>query len=226
VLEISVSHRQSFVPLDFHMPPDPSKVSGPYLDLEEENAEDLGEEVQKTNTELEKLKRQLEDIEKQKSRLEELKKRQDELEAGRTEMTDKLTRSLVTVQREAEEAQKRLEQLNFIHNSFTQHLRYIEAINPKSWGAVDLPKELSKALSAVEDARADYIKAQAKIAVEGSPETPSTAGLPGSLEPDYAFSEERGFGYWLKAGFAFTLPLQIMALVALAVWAWSLFGGQ
>ena len=51
------------------MPPDPSKVSGPYLDLEEENAEDLGEEVQKTNTELEKLKRQLEDIEKQKLRL-------------------------------------------------------------------------------------------------------------------------------------------------------------
>ena len=147
--------------------PDPSKASGPYLDLEEENAEDLGEEVQKTNTELEKLKRQLEDIEKQKLRLEELKKRQDELEVGRSEMADKLTRSLVTVQREAEEAQKRLEQLNSIHNSFTQHLRYIEAINPKTWGAIDLPKELSKALSAVEDARVEYMKAQAKIAVEG-----------------------------------------------------------
>jgi hypothetical protein len=208
------------------MPPEPSKVSGPYLDLEEENAEDLGEEVQKTNTELEKLKRQLEDIEKQKLRLEELKKRQDELESGRTEMADKLTRSLVTVQREAEEAQKRLEQLNSIHNSFTQHLRYIEAINPKSWGAVDLPKELSKALSAVEDARVDYIKAQAKIAVEGSPDVPATAGLPGSFEQDYGFAEERGFSYWLKSGFAFTLPLQIMGLLALIIWAWFLFGGK
>jgi len=57
VLEISVSDRQSLVGSKFYMPPDPSKVSGPYLDLEEENAEDLGEEVQKTNTELEKLKR-------------------------------------------------------------------------------------------------------------------------------------------------------------------------
>jgi chromosome segregation ATPase len=210
------------------MPPDPSKVSGPYLDLEEENAEDLGEEVQKTNTELEKLKRQLEDIEKQKLRLEELKKRQDELEGGRIEMADKLTRSLVTVQREAEEAQKRLEQLNFIHNSFTQHLRYIEAINPKTWGAVDLPKELSKALSAVEDARADYIKAQAKIAVEGSgsPEVPPPVGSPSTFESDYAFTEERGFSYWLKAGFAFTLPLQIIALLAFALWAWSVFGGH
>jgi vacuolar-type H+-ATPase subunit I/STV1 len=224
VLEISVPHRQSLVGSKFYMPPDPSKVSGPYLDLEEENAEDLGEEVQKTNTELEKLKRQLEDIEKQKLRLEELKKRQDELEIGRTEMSDKLTRSLVTVQREAEEAQKRLEQLNAIHNSFTQHLRYIEAINPKGWGAVDLPKELSKALSAVEDARADYIKAQARIAVETSPEVASTPTLAGSFEQDYTFPEERGFGYWLKSGFAFTLPLQIIGLAALAIWAWSLFG--
>jgi hypothetical protein len=210
------------------MPPDPSKVSGPYLDLEDENAEDLGEEVQKTNTELEKLKRQLEDIEKQKLRLEELKKRQDELEVGRSEMADKLTRSLVTVQREAEEAQKRLEQLNSIHNSFTQHLRYIEAINPKTWGAVDLPKELSKALSAVEDARVEYVKAQAKISVEGSgsQDVPLAAGLPGPFEQDYGYPEERGFKYWAKSGFAFTLPLQIIGVLGLLLWVWSIFGGK
>ena len=120
--------------------------------------------------------------------------------------------------------ERMLEQLNAIHNSFTQHLRYIEAINPKGWGAVDLPKELSKALSAVEDARADYSKAQARIAVETSPEAAATPALSGSFEQDYSFSEERGFGYWLKSGFAFTLPLQIVGLAALAIWAWSLFG--
>jgi hypothetical protein len=224
VLEIFAQRIQVSQRSIFFMPPDPSKASGPYLDLEEENAEDLGEEVQKTNTELEKLKRQLEDIEKQKVRLEELKKRQDELEVGRSEMADKLTRSLVTVQREAEEAQKRLEQLNAIHNSFTQHLRYIEAINPKAWGAVDLPKELSKALSAVEDARVEYMKAQAKIAVEGSPDIPAAPALPGAFEQDYGYPEERGFMYWVKSGFAFTLPLQIIGVLGLAVWLWSLFG--
>ena len=202
------------------MPSDPSKA---YLDLEEDN-EDLGEEVQKTNTELEKLKRQLEDIEKQKLRLEELKKRQDELEVGRSEMADKLTRSLVTVQREAEEAQKRLEQLNSIHNSFTQHLRYIEAINPKAWGALDLPKELSKALSAVEDARVEYMKAQAKIAVEASPDLPVSSGLATSFDQEYGFPEERGFKYWAKSGFAFTLPLQIIGVLGLIIWLWTIFG--
>ena len=202
------------------MPSDFSKDPDPLLDLEE-NQEDLGEEVQKTNTELEKLKRQLEDIEKQKLRLEELKRRQDELETGRNDMIDKLTRSLVTVQRVTDEAHKRLEQLNTIHNSFTQHLRDIENINPKLWGASELPKELSKALSAVEDARADYSKAQAKITVD-APAEASSAGSASAYDQDYAYVDDRGFSYWLKNGVAFTLPLWLLGLLALLVWIGSL----
>lgn len=202
------------------MSSDFSKDPDPLLDLEEGNPEDLGEEVQKTNTELEKLKRQLEDIEKQKQKLEELKRRQDELETGRSDMMDKLTRSLVTVQREAEEAQKRMEQLNAIHNSFTNHLRYIESINPKLWGASELPRELSKALSAVEDARADYVKAQAKITVDVPAEAPAAA----AYDQEYAYAEEKGFAYWLKSGVAFTLPLWLLGLVGLIVWIGSLLG--
>lgn len=192
-----------------------------YLDLDE-SAEDLGEEVQKTNTELEKLKRQLEDIEKQKVRLEELKRRQDELETGRSDMLDKLTRSMVTVERETEETQKRLEQLHSIHNSFVQHLRQIDAINPRLWGTAELPMELSKALSMVEDARADYIKAQAKIA----PDSPSEPAAPAALSADaeYGYAEEHGFLYWLKSGFAFTLPLQIVGVIVFVIWYLSQSG--
>ena len=203
------------------MPSDFTKDPDPYLELQE-SPEDLGDEVQKTNTELEKLKRQLEDIEKQKHRLEELKRRQDELENGRIDMADKLTRSLVTVQREIEESQKRLEQLNQIFNSFTQHLRYIEGINAKSWGTNELPKELSKALSAVEDARADYVKALPKITPDAPVETAPTAA---GYEAEYGYAEERGFVYWLKSGVAFTLPLWVLGIVGLLVWIWSISAG-
>lgn len=205
------------------MPSDFSKGPDPYLELEE-SPEDLGEEVQKTNTELEKLKRQLEDIEKQKSRLEELKRRQDELENGRIDMTDKLTRSLVTVQREIDESQKRLEQLNQIFNSFTQHLRYIESINAKSWGSAELPKELSKALSAVEEARSDYSKAQAKIAIDSPAAAESS--LPAGYETGYEYADDKGFIYWLKSGVAFTLPLTIVGILGLIVWIWAISTGQ
>lgn len=203
------------------MPADTNRGPDPYLDLAEDAPEDLGEEVQKTNAELEKLKRQLEDIEKQKVRLEELRRRQDELEHGRTDMIDKFTRSLVTVQRESEEAQKRLEQLTAIHNSFTQHLRFIESINPKTWGANELPKELSKALSAVEDAKADYVKAQAKIAVDSPVEASSATASPAGYE-EYETMEDRGFIYWLKSGVAFTLPLWSLGLIGLCIWIWAL----
>jgi hypothetical protein len=87
-----------------------------------------------------------------------------------------------------------------------------------------LPKELSKALSAVEDARVEYMKAQAKIAVEASPDLPVSSGLATSFDQEYGFPEERGFKYWAKSGFAFTLPLQIIGVLGLIIWLWTIFG--
>ncbi len=200
------------------MPADYNKESDPYLDLDEDAPGELGDKVQQVRAELESLKQKQEQIEKEKQRLEELKRRQDELDTGRAEMLDRLTRSLVVVQREVEETQKRLEQLHTIYNSFTQHLRHLESINSKMWSSNELPRELSKAISSVEDARAEYTKAQAKI----SPEAPAEPHAQGSFEGDYAMYEERGFSYWLKSGFAFTLPIQVLTAVGLLIWIWSL----
>ncbi len=74
------------------------------LELSEDEAnspEHLDSQVQKAQEQLLQLKRQQEQIEKQKRELEELSRRQDELEHGRSEMADKLTRSLVVLEREA-----------------------------------------------------------------------------------------------------------------------------
>ena len=201
------------------MPADYSrKDPDQYLDLESDSPEELGDKVQQVRAELENLKQKQEEIEREKQRLEELKRRQDELETGRADMVDKLSRGLVVVQREVEGTQTRLEQLHAIHNSFTQHLRDVEAINPRGFSGSDLPRELSKALSAVEEARADYVKAQAKLAADND----SDAGAQlASVDSEYAEFEDRGFAYWLKNGFAFTLPLQAIGILALLVWIWA-----
>ena len=34
--------------------------------------------------------------------------------------------------------------------------------------------------------------------------------------------EDRGFLYWLKSGFAFTLPIQVLGVIGLLVWVWSI----
>src|SRR5881398_2090194 len=82
-------------------------------DDEAVSAEHLDSQVQKAQEQLLQLKRQQEQIEKQKRELEELSRRQEELENGRAEMADKLTRALVVLEREAYNAQSRLEQVCF-----------------------------------------------------------------------------------------------------------------
>jgi len=195
-----------------------SKLSDTYLNLSDEENGELGDKVQQVRAELESLKQKQEEIEREKARLEELKRRQDSLDQGRSDLLDKFTRALVVVQREIEESQKRVEQMHNIHRSFTQHLSHLEAINTRSWNPQDLPRELSKAISAVEDARSEYIKAQAKISVDTSSDD---ATYSTSSEGDYSFEEERGFFFWLKNGFAFTLPLQVIAVLAILIYIWS-----
>src|SRR3981081_4958 len=140
------------------------------LELNEEEAlspEHLDSQVQKAQEQLLQLKRQQEQIEKQKRELAELSRKQEELEHSRSEMTDKLTRSLVVLEREAYDAQRRLEQLRAMRESFGQHLELIEAIDSKNWNPTDLHKELSRALSTIDDARTEFGQQRSRLQASG-----------------------------------------------------------
>jgi multidrug efflux pump subunit AcrA (membrane-fusion protein) len=191
------------------------------LDLSEEealSAEHLDSQMQKAQEQLLQLKRQQELIEKQKRELEELSRRQEELERGRTEMTDKLTRSLVVLERETYNAQKRLEQLRATRESFGQHLELIEAIDPKNWDSADLHKELSRALSTVDDARTEYAEQRSRL--QATDQNAGEASLPDAVGDSYGVNGGRSFSQWLQIGIALTLPLIIFGVIALAVFFW------
>src|SRR6266436_7062278 len=189
------------------------------LELSEEESlapEHLDSQVQKAQEQLLQLKRQQEQIEKQKRELEELSRRQEELERGRAEMTDKLTRSLVVLEREAYNAQKRLEQIRATRESFGQHLELIEAIDPKSWNPADLHKELSRALSTVEGARVEFGQQRGRLQATGDGD--SDEALP-QIEPVFSGSG-RSLMQWIKIGFAFSLPLIVFGFIALFLFFW------
>jgi|SRR5438046_1348094 len=191
------------------------------LELNEDEAistEHLDSQVQKAQEQLLQLKRQQEQIEKQKRELEELSRRQEELERGRAEMTDKLARSLVVLEREAYGAQNRLEQIRSARESFSQHLELIEAIDPKSWNPSDLHKELSRALSTVDDARTEYSDQRSRLQATGG--TGGDTPLPDVASDGYESTDGRSFGQWLQIGIALTLPLIIFGAVALALFFW------
>jgi len=190
------------------------------LELSEEepmSPELLDSQVQRAQEQLLHLRRQAEQIEKQKRELEELSRRQEELERGRAEMSDKLSRSLVILEREGYDSQKKLEQIRATHESFTQHLQLLEGIDPKSWNAAELPKELSRALSTVDDARTEFSQQRSRLEASGGdsneidlPEIASgTAGLSG-----------KSFGQWVQIGFAVSLPLIAFGILALIIFFW------
>ena len=191
------------------------------LELREDepiSAERIDSQMQKAQEQLLQLKRQQEQIEKQKRELEELSRRQEELDQGRAEMSDKLTRSLVVLEREAYNAQKRLEQIRAIRESFGQHLELIEAIDPKSWNPADLHKELSRALSTVDDARTEYAEQRSRL--QATEENSEDLPLPDALANGSASSTDRSFFQWLRIGIALSLPLILFGLTGLAVFLW------
>lgn len=189
------------------------KPNETFLDLPEGDdlsTEQLDAQVQRAQEQLLSLKRQQDLIEKQKRELEELSRRQEQLSVGKTEVIEKLTRAAVVLERELYEAQKRVELLREIQDSFTQHYNILESINPRGWEGADLSRELSKALSAVDDARAEFSKSLPKIQVD----SPSSV-YPGDEETADASGGSHDFVYWFKSGLAFTLPLILLGIIAL-----------
>jgi len=195
------------------------------LELTEEDAvtpELLDSQVQKAQEQLLQLRRQQEQIEKQKRELEELSRRQEELERGRAEMTDKLTRSLVVLEREAYETQKKLEQLRATRESFGQHLEILEGIDPKGWNSADLHRELSRALSTVDDARAEFSQQRSRLQAIATQDAEDVS-LP-EAAPEVVRGGDRSFGQWVSIGFALSLPLIAVGLISLLIFWWMAKG--
>src|SRR5438067_2456458 len=192
------------------------------LELTEEDTvtpELLGSQVQKAQEQLLQLRRQQEQIEKQKRELEELRRRQEELQRGRAEMTDKLTRSLVVLEREAYETQKKLEQLRATRESFGQHLEILEGIDPKGWNPADLHRELSRALSTVDDARAEFSQQRSRlqaIATQDADGVPLPEAAPGGVRRPGSLRKER------REGRIIFLVL-VIALAAAVIWLMTRF---
>src|SRR4051794_40583642 len=188
--------------------PQPPRHDQEYLELPEEelSTEHLDSQVQKAQEALLTLKRQQEYIERQKRELEELSRRQEQLQVGRAEMIDKFTRASVVLDREAYDAQKRVELLQGLRETFDSHLQNLESINPKAWEGLDINRELTKAISAVDDARAEFQKSLPRVSPQSDTREHGDPVVASGIQMDFANGGgERDFGYWLKAGLAFTL---------------------
>ncbi len=181
--------------------------------------EDFGEQLHEAQEQLLELRHRQQELEKQKDELEELRIRQDKFVKGRVDVVEKLNRCLTRLDRETFQVRKRAEQLDHAKESFNRHLDVIDNLTPENWSRANLRNELLKATSALDDAEQDYEGVIARLALIKD-------NTKGSAENDDATTSAsplvRGdFEAWLKAGFAFTLPL-VIAGIALIVVNWLL----
>lgn len=193
-----------------------------YLDLSEATADELESQVQRARAELAALQERQNQIEKEKKYLEELTKQQEALEQGKADIVDKLNRALNNIEASVKVTEHRLGQLNGIRKAFKEHLQGIMDIDPRDWSSNDLPKELNRALSLVENARSEYSLVRPKFMYELNEHTTDFEGALVGNRKDVNEFEIKGFVYWLKCGFALTLPLILFGILTLIGILWML----
>jgi DNA repair exonuclease SbcCD ATPase subunit len=182
--------------------------------------EEISGHVAAAAQEIEQLRMKQEELEREKNKLQELSRKQDEYERGKHDVMEKLDRGIITVEKEEIEATRMVELLSETRNKFKSTLNALRNIKEDSWGDDNdnFSEELNKALAMVENARMDYRKALARIDASSwhksaaKDQVDALEGLTGGT------GIGGGFGFWLKAGLAATLPLLIVLGLCLAAY--------
>ncbi len=175
--------------------------------------EEVDSKVGETHQKLAELKRIQEELERERAGLEETRRRQMEFQAGRQETIHNLTRGIglleeaeFTARRDAEQMAKSLADLR-------DALAKVEATNEAAWTKENFPVELTRALTAIENARMEWNAARLKYEVL-SGILQGEAAKKADAEVVRPWPADRSFGELCKTGLALTWPLAVVALLA------------
>ncbi len=173
--------------------------------------EDFEDQVHEAQEQLQELRHRQEAVERQKTELEELHHKKDDFMKGRTDVSDKLSRCITSLDREAVDAQKRADLYLDTRETFEHQLKIVQALRPEVWSRSELRNELNRAIEKINDAQEQLDKSSHVL--EGIKSAPklNNRSMSGALS-----SDEDSFSYWMMRGLAFTLPLMIAGMLVMA----------
>jgi len=182
--------------------------------------DDTDRRVVEAQQKLVELKRAQEELERERAGLEELRRRQNEFHTGRNEIIQNLTRGLGLLEEAEFTARRDAEQMVKTIEDFRAALAKVQAINDEAWTKENFQVELTRALTAIENARMEWNSARLKIsALAGETKTaaaPLERGLPAGSATSLA---DLSFVQLCKIGLAMTWPLLLAVLGALGIFA-------
>ena len=205
-----------FVDDDFQARKAQSTAPAPGQPMRAPTREEVDSRVADTHQKLAELKRAQEELERERSALEETRRRQMEFQTGRQEMIHNLTRGLGLLEEAEFTARRDAEQMAKTIADFRDVLTKVEAVHEETWTKDNFNVELTRALTAIENARMEWNTARLKFPLLTGEKTASAA--PGEPSVAEAFpGGNRSFGELCKLGLALTWPLAVIALAALGV---------
>ncbi|MGH7940870.1 MAG: hypothetical protein ACREE6_08165 [Limisphaerales bacterium] len=173
--------------------------------------EEVDRKVVEAQQKLAELKRAQEELERERATLEELRRRQLEFQNGRQEIVRNLTRGLGLLEEAEFDARRESEQMAKTIADFRDVLSKVEGIHEDQWSKENFNVELTRALTAVENARMEWNAARLKVPVlagENVKQSEATTAPAPAPVPLAAFS----FGQLCKFGLAITWPILLVGL--------------
>ncbi len=173
--------------------------------------QDFEGKLREAQEQLELLQRQREHLEQQKCEMDELNSRKEEFISCQIEISERLTTSVTSIDRELFELRQELEDLEQTRQAFTAHLARIEKMEPEGWQRESLHAELERAHGMLEQAEEEFESACNHFA--GG----RTRGVFGNANTS---GKARGGGHFsanFRAGLAYNLPLVVLGAAALII---------
>ena len=178
--------------------------------------EEVAAELARKQQELAAIIREKEEKERERAALEETRRRQMEFHTGREEMIQNLTRGLGLLGEAEFGARRDAEQMAKALADLREALDKVQAIHEETWTKDNFSVELTRALTALENARMEWNAARLKFPVLSGQAAESGAAAPGAAAPAPSFLATHSFGELCRVGLALTWPLAAVALLALA----------
>jgi len=207
-----------FIDGDFQARKSPSSAAsaGSGQSLRAPTPEEVAAELTRKQQELAAIIREKEEKERERAALEETRRRQMEFHTGREEIMQHLTRGLGLLEETEFAARREAEQTAKAVADLRDALNKVQAVQEETWTKENFNIELTRGLTALENARMEWNSARLKFPVLSgqAAEGTQTAQTPSAPAPSALTAHS--FSELCRIGLALTWPLALVGLLALA----------
>jgi len=176
--------------------------------------EQVESQVGDLHNKLSELKRAQTELERERAALEETRRRQQEFTTGREEMIHNLTRGVGLLEEAEFAARRDAEQMARTLEGLREVLNKVQSINDQTWTKENFQIELTRASTAVENARMEWNAARLKWSMLSGEAMAKAEQAAAEKKP--ATLAEKSFAELVYLGLALTAPL-LVGIVALII---------